>query len=186
VPAAARNLAPWFYETARNACSCYGGQWGEDRFRNAMRSLRTAVLAGQPLEDADDVGYMLDMVAQDAHMWRNSGATAYARMSRSLRNMVDSADNEALERLIAKLIAAGVELTPQALRHALVTKYGPAADLLFQGIRLVFDGQDSTEQLAGDQPVGSLQLILESGETAPVVIRSERFSSIRRMTLGFR
>ena len=86
-PASRKHLPMWFAQVARNACLDEYGDDGEHRYEDVMGVLRNALLAGEPVEDAEyfeDLEEILEIAAQDAELWGSQGRAAHAQVERSI------------------------------------------------------------------------------------------------------
>lgn len=199
-PMSSRHLVPWFGQVARNAFLDDGCvDWYDD----AIGTLRNAVLTGQPLDDYEELGYMLDRAAHDAAMWGGQGHAAIGQIERSLRNLSIKLNKGMVAGFLKKLTSTAETLAPHAIKAVLVSQLGPAAGLALQGVDIALE-QESDEKAENgeksdaskDPAVGSLKLTLESSESRKTTEKKPLKSAngdslsplamLRRMTLGFR
>ncbi len=142
-PAAKGHVAQWFTEVARNACIEDGA---DDCYDTAMSALRHSLLTGQPIDQPEDLACVLSLTERDAALFGNPGRTAYRRVHRSLRNLAVALDTDRVSKFLDGLVGAAKPMASTALKAALITQFGPAAQIALAGTRLaVAQGQKSAD-----------------------------------------
>lgn len=183
-PLAKKHLVPWFNQVARNACIDDGG---DACYECAIDSLRNAVIAGEPLEDLEDLEYVLERAAEDAEMWGGQGRAAADQVYRSVRNLSFKLNTGFVKKFVKKLARTAEQLAPHAIKAALVAELGPAAGVALQGVDLAVAADKAAKAKQSKQRIGTLNLDLESSrKTAAKTEAKTGNTLLRRMTLGFR
>ena len=176
-PMSDRHIGPWFTGMARSACTTYGAT---DCYRLAMNALRHSLLTGRPLRRLHELECMLDLARRDASLYGPRGRAAYDRVCGSLRNLSLAIDTGKLQRYIEGLLDTSQPLATEAIKAALIAKFGPAAAIALQGTNVgtakPSDGDESTAEAPAKQP--------EKAKHKPT--REQKRQSMRRMTLAFR
>jgi hypothetical protein len=143
-PLASQNIVPWFTEVARNACI----EEGDDEcYEIVMAALRRALLTGEPIDRPDELACVLSLVEQDAELFGARGRAAYQRMCRSLRNLSIALDTRRVAKVLDKMASSAQPLASEAIKTALIAKFGPAAVIALQGVELAME-ESSTETTA--------------------------------------
>ncbi|MCG8423965.1 MAG: hypothetical protein MJE77_39235, partial [Proteobacteria bacterium] len=191
-PMAKRHLAPWFSAMARNACAEDGT---EDYYDHSLELLRNALITGEPIDTYETVDHVLDRAADAAALWGGQGHAAFDQMAGSIRNFSIKLNKGIVARFVKEVTEVAEQLAPQAIKAALVAKFGPAAAVALEGVDVAMQSaQDaqtrkpSTQQSSSDERlVGTLVLGLE-GDSRPAE-KSTHDSTrerVRRMTFAFR
>ncbi len=191
-------LAFWFTEVARNACMEEGA---DECYDTAMLALRNSLLTGEPIDSPEDLSCVLALAEEDANLFGARGRAAYNRVYRSLRNLSIALDTQRVTKFLNKLVNTAEPLASSALKAALVSQFGPAAQIALQGAKLALKenktanktASKTASETADDAKVGSLALALESSvsdDSQSKATKAKRpkvtTRTLRRMTLGFR
>lgn len=197
-PLPKKHIGPWFVDLARNACIDEGA---EECYESAMSALRNSLLTGNPITNKNAIECVFKLAHRDADLFGTQGRTAYERVRKSLRNFSFALDSKRVAQFMNNLMDTAEPLAAQAIKTALIAKYGPAAQIALQGVDLAMAQQASNDN------VGSLNLSLESSpETAhdddddddekaekadkkddnQPLTREQKRKRMRRMTLSFR
>jgi hypothetical protein len=176
-PLTSRNLAPWFDEVARNACTEEGA---EDCYTVAMSALRHSLLTGEPIERPEELECLMSLIEREAELFGARGRAAYQRVCQSVRNLSIAIDTKRVTKVLNKLGRAAEPLASEAIKTALIAKFGPAALIAFQGMDLAMaDRTDADEDELEDTPE------LDDSDRSDDKTRARR-RRMRRMTFAFR
>jgi hypothetical protein len=146
-PLTSQNLVPWFTEVARNACI----EEGDDEcYEIALAALRRALLTGEPIDRPDELACVMSLVEQDAELFGARGRAAYQRMCRSVRNLSIALDTNRVAKVLEKMASSAQPLASEALKTALIAKFGPAALIALQGVELAME--DTKTQAKAKEP----------------------------------
>ncbi len=168
-PNAARNVAPWFAQLARNACIDQGAERSYDL---AIDSVRNSLISGTPLQHAGHIDRVLEFAEPDAAIWRARGQKAFQHVSSSLRNLDLSLKSGALGKVLGRVLDTGKDIAPDVIRSALIAEFGPVAAVALKGVDLAM-GKGKTAR----KPV----------QISPAEARRrKRRAQLRRMSFGFR
>jgi len=153
LPMTRANIAPWSHTLIRNACLDEGT---EDCYERAMRTLRNGLITGEPIEDVEDINYVLELAAEDAELWGAPGRRAYNRLHTSVRNLSLGLGTGQVREFLDSLIKTSEKLAPDAQKAALIAQYGPAAAIAMQGVELAMVQQtdDSGDSSNAKQKAG--------------------------------
>jgi hypothetical protein len=178
-PLTGQNLAPWFDEVARNACIEEGS---EDCYAIALSALRRSLLTGEPIEQPDELECLMSLIEHEAELFGARGRAAFQRVCRSMRNLTIALDTKRVAKLLDKLASTAEPLASEAIKTALIAKFGPAAGIALKGVDLAIkDGKAGTvEETAHDIP----QRDRRHDSTDDRAVSRQR--RMRRMTLAFR
>lgn len=183
-PLAARHLTPWFSELAWNACSQRNA---EECYRVAMAALRHSLLTGRPLRNAEQIDCVFDLAHEDAQLFGARGRTAFDRVERSLRNLSTSLDNKQVERFLGSLLETAEPLASEAIKAALIAKFGPVAAIALQGLELGTAKPAEENAAATGQPdVSTAEQAEDETEKPESLTREDKRQRMRRMTFAFR
>ncbi len=195
-PAARGHVARWFTEVARNACIEDGA---DDCYDTAMAALRHSLLTGQPIDKPEDLTCVLALTERDAALFGNPGRTAYRRVYRSLRNLAVALDTDRVGTFLDGLVGAAKPMASSAIKAALITQFGPAAQIALAGTKLAVEqsqksaGSDSTKATA---QADTAETKPSKAKTKPSKAKRRKRvrgkdrqatrEQLRRMTLAFR
>lgn len=196
-PMAQEYIGPWFNELAWNACAARGA---EDCYETAMEALRNSLLTGEPITHGDELDCVLALAHTDADLYGAKGRAAFDRVSRSVRNLSLALDRGRVARFLKNMMERAQPMAAEAVKLALVAKFGPAAQIALQGMDVAIEEPETRPALDQADDEAQLRALLalvdrkaaqdaaddEDEEDAPVMSRAERHARVRRMTLGFR
>jgi hypothetical protein len=175
-PLAGQNIVPWFTEVARNACIEEGDM---ECYDIAMAALRRALLTGEPIDQPDELACVMSLVEQDAELFGARGRAAYQRMCRSFRNLSIALDTKRVAKVLNKMASSAQPLASEAIKTALIAKFGPAALIALQGVELAMeDTRTKATELQDEEP--------KNYDKFDDTTRGARLRRMRRMTFGFR
>jgi len=194
-PAERANIAQWFLDTARNACFEQGT---EQRFQQAIGSLRNSLITGHPLEHLDDVAHVLAVTAEDAKLWGARGRAAFNRVHNSVRNLSFDLDRNRVGKILDDLIKSRGSQASSMLKAAMIAQFGPAAAIALQGMDLAVDGANGAdnENKSGSSPNAARKSTpdkndsdkddSDSSDSDKDATQTTPMQRLRRMTLAFR
>ena len=143
-PLTGGHLAGWFNDLARYACT----------YRNAgpmfvlgKDGLCRALITGHPVENPDELEYLMTAAAEDAHLYGTFGQVGYQNMARSMRNLSNALADKAVSAYINKMMGSGQPMAGDILKAALVAQFGPAAAFALHGRKVGLSGlKDKTKK----------------------------------------
>lgn len=167
-PMAEDAIAPWFHQVAETACIAHGA---EDCYHTAMDALRNSLVTGEPITHPEELACVLELTAVDVELYGARGRVAFDRVCRSLRNFSLSLDIGVVQDVLNAVAEAGGPYVGDAIRAALIAKFGPAAQIALENKKLSLT-EPSDERHTDDD------------DEKPT--REERRERVRRMSLAFR
>lgn len=174
-PMASDAIAPWFADLAWHACATRGAL---DCYERALAALRAGLLNGHGIRDREAIDCVLGLAHQDAQLFGARGRAALDRVWRSVRNLSVALDTKRVARFLDTVMDAAEPVAANAIKAALIAKFGPAAQIALQGIDLaVVQDRKRRDELAQADTDDADQ---DDDETPATRER------MRRMTLAFR
>ncbi len=162
-----------------------------------MSALRHSLLTGQPIDKPEDLACVLALTERDAALFGNPGRMAYRRVHRSLRNLAVALDTDRVGKFLDGLVGAAKPMASSAIKAALITQFGPAAQIALAGTNLAVEqgkkSADNDGTKAATKPDTSKP---DTTKTKPSKAKRRKRvrgkdrqttrAQLRRMTLAFR
>ena len=123
-------IGPWFVDMTRQGCIDQGMG---DCFDTAVSDIRNALTTGEPLQHVDDIENMLHIAQDNAQLFGAAGRVAYRRVHESIRNLSLGLNSKRVARFLNDLLDTAEPLAKDAVRTALIAKFGPAAQIALDG-----------------------------------------------------
>jgi hypothetical protein len=142
-PMADTLLAPWFVGMTRNACMQVGAL---PCYRSAMHDIRRSLLTGLAFQDPETIDCVLDCAERDAHLFQPHGSRAFDRVYRSLRNLSVKLDRKRVAGFLNDIMRTAEPLASDAIKLALVSQFGPAAQVAFHGVDLAIESRAQADR----------------------------------------